>query len=190
MKTLKLIGVLVAVNLGSLSLLRAQNPSTAQTVSAGAVEHIKVHGKFLEGNLEGDSPDRDVAVYLPPSYARNRHRRYPVVYFLHGYTDSSDKWYGPTKHWINLPTVLNKAFAEAGNREMIFVTPNAFTRYHGSFYSNSVTTGNWEDYVVHELVPSIDAHYRIIPERASRGLLHLLPRAGIVSTTELWFSAK
>ena len=193
MKTIQWIGICVVANLGSVSLLPAQSPSIAQTapsVPASAVEHIKVHGKFLEGNLEGDSPDRDVAVYLPPSYTKNRHRRYPVVYFLHGYTDSSDKWYGPTKHWINLPTVLNKAFAEAGNREMIFVTPNAFTRYHGSFYSNSVTTGNWEDYVVHELVPSIDAHYRIIPERASRGLLHLLPRAGIASTTELGFSAK
>lgn len=170
MKTLKLIGVLVVVNLGSLSLLRAQGPSTAPAAPAGAVEHIKVHGKFLEGNLEGDSPDRDVAVYLPSSYAKNRHRRYPVVYFLHGYSDSSDKWYGPTEHWINLPTVLNKAFAEAGNREMIFVTPNAFTRYQGSFYSNSVTTGNWEDYIVDELVSYIDAHYRTIPERASRGL--------------------
>jgi hypothetical protein len=27
---------------------------------------VEVHGKALEGNLEGDSPDRDVAVYLPP----------------------------------------------------------------------------------------------------------------------------
>jgi enterochelin esterase-like enzyme len=173
MKTLKWAGLLVVVNLSSLSLLRAQSPSTAQTAPlapAGAVEHIKVHGKFLEGNLEGDSPDRDVAVYLPPSYAKNRHRRYPVVYFLHGYDDSSDNWYGPARSWINLPAVLDKAFAEAGNREMIFVTPNAFTRYHGSFYSNSVTTGNWEDYIVHELVPYIDAHYRTIPERAGRGL--------------------
>ena len=53
---------------------------------------------------------------------------------------------------------------------MIFVTPDAFTRYQGSFYSNSVTTGNWEDYIVSELVPYIDANYRTIPERASRGL--------------------
>src|SRR6516165_7481612 len=173
MKTLKLIAILVAVNLGSLSLLCAQNPSTAETAPsapAAALEHIKVHGKFLEGNLEGDSPDRDVAVYLPPNYARNRHRRYPVVYFLHGYTDSSAEWYGPTKHWINLPTVLNRALAEPGNRDMIFVTPNAFTRYRGSFYSNSVTTGNWEDFIVDELVPYIDARYRTIPDVASRGL--------------------
>ena len=44
---------------------------------AGTVEHITVHGKALEGNLEGDSPDREVTVYLPPSYAGDQTRRYP-----------------------------------------------------------------------------------------------------------------
>ena len=34
------------------------------------VEHIKVHGASLEGNLEGDAADRDVLVFLPPSYAQ------------------------------------------------------------------------------------------------------------------------
>src|SRR5882724_10562778 len=55
------------------------------------VERVKVHSKSLEGNLEGDSPDRDVTIYLPPSYATDRSRRYPVVYLLHGYggTDST-----------------------------------------------------------------------------------------------------
>jgi len=173
MKTLKLMGVFIVATLGSLSLLCAQSPSTPRAIPSaptGAVEHINVHGKFLEGNLEGDSPDRDVAVYLPSSYAKNPHRRYPVVYFLHGWTQSSDKWYGPAKFWANLPTILNQAFAEPGNREMIFVTPDAFTRYQGSFYANSATTGNWEDYIVNELVPYIDGHYRTIPARASRGL--------------------
>src|SRR5215470_7682686 len=51
----------------------------------GKLERIKVHGKSLEGNLEGDSPDREVFVYLPPSYQTQTSRRYPVVYMLHGY---------------------------------------------------------------------------------------------------------
>src|ERR1041385_8056833 len=51
----------------------------------GSMEKIVVHGKSLEGNLEGDSPDRDVIVYLPVSYTKDRNRRYPVLYFLHGY---------------------------------------------------------------------------------------------------------
>src|SRR6266496_2056601 len=48
----------------------------------GSIEKIVVHGKSLEGNLEGDSPDRDVFVYLPLSYTKNRNQRYPVLYFL------------------------------------------------------------------------------------------------------------
>jgi len=132
-----LVGFLFASLLPSI-------PSIAAT-SPGTVQHIKVHAASLEGNLEGDSADRDVSIYLPPSYATDKHRRYPVVYFLHGFTDSDDKWYGPTKHWINLPTVIDKALQAAGNREIIFVTPNAFTRYQGSMYSSSVTTGDWKN---------------------------------------------
>ncbi|GAA4420902.1 alpha/beta hydrolase family protein [Nibrella viscosa] len=144
--------------------------SQSAPVQPGTVERIKVHGKSLEGNLEGDSPDRDVSVYLPPSYKMDRNRRYPVVYFLHGFTDSDAQWYGFTKHWINLPEVIEKALAEGKGKEMIIVTPNAYTRYFGSMYSNSVTTGNWEDYVAKELVAYIDKNYRTIPQAASRGL--------------------
>ncbi len=31
---------------------------------------VVVHGASLVGNLAGDSPDRNVSVYLPPSYAK------------------------------------------------------------------------------------------------------------------------
>src|ERR1700709_577285 len=109
----------------------------AQTDSQpkGSVERIKVHGKSLEGNLEGDSPDRDVSIYLPPSYKTSGNRRYPVVYMLHGYTDSDERWFGLIKHFIDLPVAIDKSLA-GGAREMIVVMPNAFTRYAGSMYSN------------------------------------------------------
>ncbi|MCC9136054.1 alpha/beta hydrolase [Pontibacter silvestris] len=136
----------------------------------GTVERIKVHGKGLEGNLSGDSPDRNVSIYLPPSYKKDRKRRYPVVYLLHGFTDSDAKLYGFEPHWMNLPDVLNKAFTGDNVKEMIVVTPNAFTRFQGSMYSNSVTIGNWENFVAKELVAYIDSHYRTIPKATSRGL--------------------
>src|SRR5262245_58931724 len=63
---------------------RAAGPAPAITSGTGTIERIMVHGKALEGNLEGDSPDRDVTVYLPPSYS-DQNRRFPVVYLLHGY---------------------------------------------------------------------------------------------------------
>jgi enterochelin esterase-like enzyme len=53
---------------------------------------------------------------------------------------------------------------------MIVVMPNAFTRFKGSMYSSSVTTGDWETFITKELVGYIDAHYRTLAQRESRGL--------------------
>jgi S-formylglutathione hydrolase len=160
--------ILLFVFIASMACLHAgaQNKPALK----GSVQRIKVHGRGLEGNLEGSSPDRDVSVYLPPSYKTNTQKRYPVVYLLHGYTDSDAKWYGFEEHWINLPRIVDSVFATGSAKEMIFVTPNAYTRYQGSMYANSVTTGNWEDFVAKELVAYIDAHYRTIPRAGSRGL--------------------
>ncbi len=142
----------------------------------GACERIKVHGKSLEGNLAGDPADRDVSVYLPPSYAAERNRRYPVVYLLHGYTNSDEGWYGPnTKSGFQsagttLPAVADEAIARGAAREMILVMPNAYNAYQGSMYSSSVTTGDWEAYITRDLVSYIDSHYRTLATAASRGL--------------------
>lgn len=149
----------------------AAGPHASALLGArGTVERIKVHGKSLEGNLEGDSPDRDVSVYLPPGYKTHPKQRYPVVYLLHGYTDSDDLWFGAKPHFVNAPTAIDKALASGAAREMIVVMPNAYTVYMGSMYSNSVTTGDWESFIARDLVAFIDAHYRTIPDRASRGL--------------------
>ena len=137
---------------------------------AQSVQRITVHGKGLEGNLEGDSPDRDVAVYLPKSYPAERARRYPVLYLLHGFTDNVDNWWGVKEHFVSVPAAIEKALASGGMREMIVVMPNAFTRYEGSMYSNSVTTGNWERFITTELVDAIDTRYRTIAAAKSRGL--------------------
>jgi S-formylglutathione hydrolase len=135
----------------------------------GVVEVVTVHGASLEGNLEGDSPDRQVSMYLPPSYRTDRSRRYPVIYLLHGYTDTDDRWFGRVQHFINIPEVTDRALA-AGARETIIVMPNAYTRYQGSMYSSSLTTGDWERFVAHDLVAYVDAHYRTIADRMGRGL--------------------
>jgi S-formylglutathione hydrolase len=150
--------------------------ATNEKSSKGRYERIKMHGKALEGNLEGDLPDRDVSVYLPPGYEMERNRRYPVVYLLHGYTNTDEGWFGPgTKSGFQsagttLPAVADNAIATHAAREMILVMPNAYTVYQGSMYSNSVTTGDWETYITRDLVEYIDSHYRTIPRRASRGL--------------------
>ena len=50
------------------------------------------------------------------------------------------------------------------------VMPNSHNGYFGSFYKNSATTGNWEDFIFRDLVSYIDKNFRTIPEAASRGI--------------------
>ena len=130
------------------------------------VEHIKIHGKSLEGNLEGDATDREVLVFLPPGYAKDTSRRYPVIYALHGYSIGAEQW----SHEIHVPQTIEGAFA-LGAKEMIVVLPDSKTVHNGSMYSSSVTTGDFEKFIAHDVVAYIDAHYRTIPDRLSRGLV-------------------
>lgn len=159
--------VACALVTGRGSLLFSQ---TQASPPQGTVERIKVHGKSLEGNLEGDSPDRDVSVYLPPGYKTDSKKRYPVIYLLHGYTDNDDNWFGAKHPFVDAPAAIDKALASGSSHGMIVVMPNAYTIYMGSMYSNSVTTGDWEGFITNDLVSYIDTHYRTIPDRASRGL--------------------
>jgi enterochelin esterase-like enzyme len=149
----------------ALAQAKTEVPPVVPGAQPVRVEHIKIHGAALEGNLEGDAVDRDVLVFLPPSYARNKRRRYPVVYALHGYSIGAEQW----SHEIHVPQTIEGAFAQ-GAKEMIVVLPDSKTLHNGSMYSSSVTTGDFEKFIAHNVVAYIDAHYRTIPDRMSRGL--------------------
>src|SRR5271163_1368685 len=171
MRTTKLIlACAIVTAIASITQIDAQVQTIVPDPVPGAklagVEKIKIHGAALEGNLEGDAVDRDVIVFLPPSYGKEKKRRYPVVYALHGYSIGAEQW----SQEIHVPQTIEGAFAQ-GADEMIVVLPDSKTVHNGSMYSNSVTTGDFENYIAHDVVAYIDAHYRTNPERMSRGLV-------------------
>ena len=141
-------------------------PAVVPGAKPAKVEQITVHGASLEGNLEGDAVDRPVIVYLPPSYSTDKKRRYPVVYALHGFSIGAEQW----SKEIHVPQTIEGAFAQ-GAQEMIVVLPDSKTVHNGSMYSSSMTTGDFEQFIAKDVVAYIDAHYRTIPNRASRGLV-------------------
>jgi enterochelin esterase-like enzyme len=163
---LMIAGITLALGQGLAAQVQTDVPQVVPGALPVTVEHIKVHGTSLEGNLEGDAADRDVFVFLPPSYAKEKSRRYPVVYALHGYFIGAEQW----SHEIHVPQTIEGAFAQ-GAQEMIVVLPDSKTLHNGSMYSSSVTTGDFELFIARDLVAYIDAHYRTIPERQSRGLV-------------------
>ena len=157
--------VVLASSVG-FSQVKTTVPDVVPGARPATVERITVHGKALEGNLEEDAVDRPVLVFLPPSYARERNRRYPVVYALHGYSIGAEQW----SQEIHLPQTIEGAFARGVN-EMIVVLPDSKTVHNGSMYSSSATTGDSENFIARDVVSDIDARYRTIPNRNSRGLV-------------------
>lgn len=156
-----------------LALCLAASPAAAQNITAPdavipqgiEVQVIMVRGASLEGNLEGNAVEREVVVTLPPSYGSDPDRRYPVIYYLHGFAISGRDFYD----YMQVPTAV--ATNAAAGREFIVVVPDTLTEMGGSMYSNSVTTGNFRDFIATDLVAAIDASYRTIPTREGRGLV-------------------
>jgi S-formylglutathione hydrolase FrmB len=163
------ISGLLTVALGLTISAPAQVTTDVPAAIPGAkpvtLERIKVHGASLEGNLEGNAVDRDVIVFLPPSYATQKNRRYPVIYALHGYSIGAEQW----THEIHVPQTIEGAFTQ-GAQEMIVALPDSKTVHNGSMYSSSATTGDFEQFIAHDVVAYVDAHYRTIAARSSRGL--------------------
>lgn len=163
-------GLVMALGAGLMAAPAwAQATTNSPPPIAGAprltMETIKVHGAALEGNLEGEATDRTVLVFLPPRYAAEPKRRYPVLYALHGYSIGAEQWIQE----IHAQQTIANAYAR-GLPEMIVVIPDAKTVHNGSMYSGSMTTGDFETFVSRDLIRYVDAHYRTIPNRLSRGL--------------------
>jgi S-formylglutathione hydrolase FrmB len=146
----------------------AQSGAEAPVALKGKLERIKVFGPSLEGNLLGESAEPEVSIYLPPSYSTDRNRRYPVVYMLHGYTNSDLGYFGPEGRQTHV--IAERAFGSGAVNEMILLMPNCMNSFGGCMYSSSVTTGDWERYIAEDLVAYMDKNYRTIPARESRGL--------------------
>jgi enterochelin esterase family protein len=135
----------------------------------GTVLMERLESAVLAGNPAGDPHERTVPVYLPPSYATDAARRFPVVYVLSGFGGrgrmllNDDPWSPALDDRMD-------ALVAAGCGEAILVLPDCFTRFGGSQYLDSSATGLYETHVARELVAWVDARFRTLAAREHRGL--------------------
>lgn len=135
----------------------------------GHLEPEVVHCAALEGNHLGDPVDRVMPVYLPASYDAAPGRRYPVVYWLHGFTGTALMGMNLNPWSPSLPEAFERAVLESG-REAILVLVDGFTRYGGSQYANSAFNGRYEDMVLQDVVPTIRQRYRTLERSTGSGI--------------------
>jgi enterochelin esterase-like enzyme len=136
----------------------------------GRVVIETIESRVLQGNPLGDPPVRRVPVYLPEGYDSGD-ARYPVAYMLTGFTGRGTMLLNDTTFDENLPDRLDRLIDSGAIQPMIVVMPDCFTRLGGSQYLNSSATGRYEDHVVDELVPYVDARYRTRAEAGQRAVL-------------------
>jgi enterochelin esterase-like enzyme len=139
--------------------------------SPSRVEQPLLVSTVLAGNPPGDPHLRLVPVYLPPGYDDDPERRYPMVVMLAGYSGSGPLLLNLRPWDESLPQQLDRLIATGKMLPMIVVMPDCWTRYGGSQYLNSSALGRYEDYLITEIIPFVDAHYRTLPGAAHRAIM-------------------
>ena len=137
----------------------------------------------LAGNVVGASSHRAVVAYLPPSYETDRARRYPVLYMLHGATSVPEEWLdGTTYQGLDLRVALDSLIAARAIPELIVAIPNSDIELGSQWYANSPVLGNWEDFIVRDVVGFVDRRYRTVARRDGRALFgHSMGGFGVLA---------
>lgn len=118
-------------------------------------------------NKIGVDPIRKMLVYLPADYDESSPQRYPVIYFLPNPFEESYRYDFDHRDAQGL---FDRAIAEGVINKFILVVVDMNTPLGSSWFANSSVTGNWDDFMIRELVPYIDANFKTLPSRDSRGI--------------------
>jgi S-formylglutathione hydrolase FrmB len=136
----------------------------------GTVVVETVDSRALAANTLGDSAVRRVPVWLPPSYARQPDRHYPVIYWLAGFSGTGESLFQGRPWQPGLGDRLDRLVDTGAMGEVIVVAPDGFSRWGGSQYLDSPVSGGHETHVARELVPEIDRRFRTFATRQGRAV--------------------
>ena len=142
------------------------------TMVRGTVDRVRFRGASLEGNALGDPAERELIVYLPPSYGLHADSdlHYPVVMVLAGFAATNASLLN-FKPWEQNLLERYERLIDQGCGEAILVLPDCFTRLGGSQYLDSEAQGNYQRYLAEDVIAYVDAHYRSVPARESRAIV-------------------
>jgi enterochelin esterase-like enzyme len=155
-----------------MSLREVEGPAGApwERPMHGTLDRLVVESDALADNPIGDPARRPLWVYRPPGVELDHPRALPVIYVIQGYTGQLDMW---LRRDAFEPTVIERfdaLFAAGDTPDALLVFVDAWTRFGGSQFLNSSSTGRYLDYLCDEVVGFVDERYPTAPERDRRGL--------------------
>jgi enterochelin esterase-like enzyme len=136
----------------------------------GSVSLHDLPAPSLKDNPLGDASVRRTPIYLPPGYS-TAGARYPVAYFLHGFTGSGLGWLNPSGFSPNAVERLDALVSTEAIPPVIGVFLDGWTSLGGTQWINSDGMGRYGDYVAKDAVSFVDATFHTAPNAAARALL-------------------
>jgi enterochelin esterase family protein len=151
---------------GSLLEVKDDTPAIwePRDVPHGNVEINWEKSKAISGET------RAIWIYTPPGYAQST-KKFPVLYLLHGSNDTAAGWTTAG----NANFVLDNLLAAGKMTPMIVVMPFG----HATPFGVPTPAGGvsndalFEDYVLKDVIPTVEARYRVAPGRENRAIAGL-----------------
>jgi len=131
---------------------------------------VEVQSAALKGNLLGDPITRSTAVYLPKEYEGSS-SHYPLLVYLAGFGGSGLKKLAWQPFGENIPQRVDRMIEDGSIGPSIVAFPDCFTSLGGNQYLNSPILGNWEDFLLFELIPQLENNFRIASGPDHRAVL-------------------
>lgn len=128
----------------------------------GALQRLLVPSPALGGRKQ------EAYVYLPSGYAQHPHRRYPVLYLLHGFPGRPLAFL----ETVQMGIVDDTLTAEGRAQPVILVLPfgSTSTFTDEEWVDGRSPASGWATFVARDLVHAIDRRYRTIPSRFGRAI--------------------
>jgi len=136
----------------------------------GTRVEFTIDSKALQSNLLGDPTTRRVAVYLPEGYDDSA-GDYPLFVDLVGFTGSGLAHFNWRPFGDNIPQRIDRLIDEGKMGPVVTVFPDCFTSLGGNQYIDSAAMGNWEDFLIEEMIPAVEERFRVRKGREHRAIL-------------------
>ena len=140
------------------------------------VPHGQLTEHFYKSTVIGDQ--RDYFVYTPPGYGSGSGKRFPVLYLLHGYSDTANGWSAVGKAQV----ILDNLIAQGKVQPMLVVmplgygVPNFAGPNSSGFSDRNRVRQNYEKFregLLTEVIPQVESSYRVSKNRKDRAIAGL-----------------
>jgi enterochelin esterase family protein len=132
-----------------------------------------IHHHFYHSQVVGD--DRDFFVYTPPGYDAAARKKYPVLYLLHGFSDSANGWTAVGRANV----ILDNLIAAGKAKPMLVVMPLGYgapeilaSRGRDPELRQKNLT-KFREALITEVIPEVERSYRVDSNRDSRAIAGL-----------------